>query len=272
MASFAAGTRFISLLGGTCLSFYDWYADLPPSSPMTWGEQTDVPESATWYDAAFLLIWGSNVPQTRTPDAHFYTEARYKGARAVVIAPDFNEAAKFADLWVHPRPRTDSALAMAMGHVILKEFHAERQVRYFDDYVRRFTDLPLLLRLRRQGDALVPDRFVRASDFSDDLGQTNHPESKTVAFDDASGEPVVPVGSLGFRYGEPNQWNLEQKDARDGRDIKLRTSVLEGRDDVAEVDLPTYRRLDCIDRLGNHFHWPDSYSGECADDAYGDPT
>jgi nitrate reductase alpha subunit len=240
MASFAAGTRFISLLGGTCLSFYDWYADLPPSSPMTWGEQTDVPESATWYDAAFLLIWGSNVPQTRTPDAHFYTEARYRGARSVVIAPDFNEAAKFADLWLHPRPHANSALAMAMGHVILKEFHAQRQVPYFDDYIRRYTDLPLLLRLRQQGDAIVPDRFVRASDFSDDLGQTNHPESKTVAFDDATGAPVVPLGSMGFRYGEPSQWNLEQKDARDGRDITLRTSVLDGRDDVAEVALPYF--------------------------------
>ncbi len=46
MVSYAAGTRYLSLIGGTCLSFYDWYCDLPPSSPQTWGEQTDVPESA----------------------------------------------------------------------------------------------------------------------------------------------------------------------------------------------------------------------------------
>src|SRR3546814_5210193 len=76
------------------LSFYDWYCDLPPSSPQTFGEQTDVPESADWYNAMFLLIWGSNVPQARTPDAHFYTEVRYKGARSVVISPDYSEAAK----------------------------------------------------------------------------------------------------------------------------------------------------------------------------------
>ena len=71
MVSYAAGSRYLSLLGGVCLSFYDWYCDLPPASPMTWGEQTDVPESADWYNAGFLILWGSNVPQTRTPDAHF---------------------------------------------------------------------------------------------------------------------------------------------------------------------------------------------------------
>lgn len=67
MVSYAAGTRYLSLLGGTCLSFYDWYCDLPPASPMTWGEQTDVPESADWYNSSYIIAWGSNVPQTRTP-------------------------------------------------------------------------------------------------------------------------------------------------------------------------------------------------------------
>jgi len=71
MVSFAAGARYLSLIGGTMLSFYDWYSDLPPSSPQTWGEQTDVPESADWYNAGYIIAWGSNIPQTRTPDAHF---------------------------------------------------------------------------------------------------------------------------------------------------------------------------------------------------------
>ncbi len=39
----------------------------PPASPMTWGEQTDVPESADWYNSSYIIAWGSNVPQTRTP-------------------------------------------------------------------------------------------------------------------------------------------------------------------------------------------------------------
>ncbi len=142
------------------MSFYDWYCDLPPSSPQTWGEQTDVPESADWYNSGFLILWGSNVPQTRTPDAHFYTEARYNGAKSVVICPDYSEASKFADLWISVKQGTDAALAMAMGHVILREFHLDRQAQYFDDYVRQYTDMPMLVRLVKQDGRLVPERLA----------------------------------------------------------------------------------------------------------------
>ena len=158
MVSYAAGTRYLSLLGGVCLTFYDWYCDLPPASPQTWGEQTDVPESADWYNAGFLLLWGSNVPQTRTPDAHFYTEARYRGAKSVVITPDYSEAAKFGDLWLHPKQGTNSVFAMAFGHVILKEFHIDKQTPYFTDYCRKYSDMPFLVRLIKQDGRYVPER------------------------------------------------------------------------------------------------------------------
>ena len=100
MVSYAAGTRFLSLIGGVCLSFYDWYADLPPASPQIWGDQTDVPESADWWNAGYVIIWGSNIPQTRTPDAHFMTEARYRGQKVVVVSPDYAGHTKFADHWL----------------------------------------------------------------------------------------------------------------------------------------------------------------------------
>ncbi|GAB4170531.1 MAG: nitrate reductase subunit alpha [Thalassobaculales bacterium] len=244
MVSYAAGSRYLSLLGGVCMSFYDWYCDLPPASPQTWGEQTDVPESADWYNSGFLILWGSNVPQTRTPDAHFYTEARYKGAKSVVVSPDYSEAAKFADLWLNPKQGTDSALAMAMGHVILREFHLDRQAGYFEDYCRRYTDMPMLVRLVRRDGHYVPERLVRASEFAGALGQTNNPEWKTVAIDRCSGEAVVPLGSVGFRWGETGKWNLEAKDAA-GQEVELELSLVaeDRRDEVVEVAFPYFGNL-----------------------------
>ena len=72
------------------------------------------------------MIWGTNLPITRTPDAHFMTEARYRGQKVVVVSPDYAEHVKFADHWLPAQPGTDGALAMAMGHVILKEFYVDR--------------------------------------------------------------------------------------------------------------------------------------------------
>ncbi|MGH2877171.1 MAG: molybdopterin-dependent oxidoreductase, partial [Solirubrobacteraceae bacterium] len=209
-ASYAAGTRFLSLIGGTILSFYDWYADLPPSSPQVFGDQTDVPESGDWWNAGYLIIWGTNLPTTRTPDAHFMVEARYRGQKVVVVSPDYAEHTKFADDWLAAAPGTDGALAMSMGHVILKEFYVDRQVPYFQEYARQFTDLPLLVTLRQGDDGhWVSDRLLRASDLDEGGGEQEHSEWKPVLIDERDGRPAVPRGSVGHRYeSTPGRWNL----------------------------------------------------------------
>jgi nitrate reductase alpha subunit len=241
MVSYAAGARYLSLIGGTCLSFYDWYCDLPPASPMTWGEQTDVPESADWYNASYIIAWGSNVPQTRTPDAHFFTEVRYKGTKTVAVTPDYSEVAKLCDQWLNPKQGTDSALSMAMGHVLLKEFHIKRQTSYFQDYARRYTDLPMLVLLEETGDGSYrAGRMLRASDLVDDLGEANNPEWKTIAIDSHTGQLVAPLGSLGFRWGEKGKWNLEAKAGNTQQDVELQLSLLEQHDQVVDVGFPYF--------------------------------
>ncbi|OON40336.1 nitrate reductase subunit alpha [Izhakiella australiensis] len=239
MVSYAAGARYLSLLGGVCLSFYDWYCDLPPASPMTWGEQTDVPESADWYNAGYIIAWGSNVPQTRTPDAHFFTEVRYKGTKTVAITPDYAEVAKLCDQWLAPKQGTDSALAMAMGHVILREFYLDNPCDYFLNYARRYSDLPMLVMLEPHQDGYqVAGRLLRASDLSDGLGESNHPQWKTVAVDDASGELIAPNGSIGFRWGDKGKWNLEPKAAE--KEVTLRLGLKGQHDETVPVGFPYF--------------------------------
>jgi len=211
IVSHAVGTRFIQLLGGVMTSFYDWYADLPVASPQVFGDQTDVPESGDWWDATYLMMWGSNVPVTRTPDAHWMAEVRYKGTKVVAVSPDYADNTKFADEWLPAQAGTDAALAMAMGHVILKECFVDRRVPAFTDYVRQYTDLPFLVRLERRADGgIVPAKFLTAAD----LPETRESEDaafKTVLFDQASGRPAVPNGSMGFRYNDSGvgKWNLD---------------------------------------------------------------
>ena len=246
MVSYAAGSRYLSLIGGVPLSFYDWYCDLPPASPQVWGEQTDVAESADWYNSTYLMVWGSNVPMTRTPDAHFYTEVRYKGTKTVAVSSDFGEMAKFGDIWLAPKQGTDAALALAMGHVILKEFHLDNPSPYFQDYCRRLTDMPMLVVLKDDGQRLVPDYFLRASHLSGNAGQDNNPDWKTLVIDENTGDVVAPKGTIGFRWGEQGKWNLKsEKD--DGQEIKAQLSLIDRRDDVVAVGFEYFGGTDAQD-------------------------
>ncbi|MEV5370989.1 nitrate reductase subunit alpha [Streptomyces albogriseolus] len=214
MVSHAAGARFYSLLGGAMLSFYDWYADLPVASPQVFGDQTDVPESGDWWDAGYLIMWGSNLPVTRTPDAHWMAEARYRGQKVVAVSPDYADNVKFADEWLAAQPGTDGALAMAMGHVILKEFFVDRATPYFTDYVKKYTDLPFLVALDERDDTpgtYRAGKFLTAADLGGEHATAENAEFRTVLLDAATGQPVVPNGTLGDRYGEggAGKWNLD---------------------------------------------------------------
>ena len=55
---------------------------------------------------------------------------------------------------------------MAMGHVILKEFFVDRQVPFFTDYVKTYTDLPFLITLTENAEhgGLVPGKFLTEAD------------------------------------------------------------------------------------------------------------
>ena len=258
MVSYASGSRFVELIGGAMLSFYDWYADLPVASPQMFGDQTDVPESGDWWDAGYLIMWGSNVPLTRTPDAHWMTEARYRGQKVIAVAPDYAENVKFADEWVRAQPGTDGALAMAMGHVIFKEFYVDNPTPFFVDYAKTYTDLPFLVELEPvevagtegggAGDAQAAPAY-RAGKFlvAGDIEGHAEAESENAMFkpaiwDEATGRPAIPNGTLGHRYGETGEgrWNLDMGDLRPAMSMLN----ADGSGQAVEVELPRFDALD----------------------------
>ncbi len=247
MVSFAAGTRFYALLGGTLLSFYDWYCDLPPASPQVWGDQTDVPESGDWWNAGYIILWGANVPVTRTPDAHFLTEVRYKGTKVVAVSPDYAENVKFADEWLAPHPGTDGAIGQAMGHVILSEFYRDRRCEYFESYARAYTDAPFLVTLaQREDGAWRPDKFLTAEQVPALADRANAAFKPLLM--DAAGTVVVPNGTLGDRWGDDGlgRWNLDLGDVVPALSVAETTAETS----VAEVVLPRFDLPELGDRGG----------------------
>jgi len=248
MISYAAGARMLQLMGGVSLSFYDWYCDLPPASPETWGEQTDVQESADWYNAKMLAVTGSNLNMTRTPDCHFAAEARHNGSKMWVFAPDFNQVAKYADEWVAINAGQDGAWWMAVNHVLLKEFHHEKKVPYFLDYAKKYTDSPMLVEIKEGEGTYLADKLLRASRIAP-YKETENGEWKFLMWDAKERRPKMPMGSVGHRWGsQKGKWNLELKDAQEGSEIDPVLTFLLDHDDVVPVEFDDFGKAATLHR------------------------
>jgi nitrate reductase / nitrite oxidoreductase, alpha subunit len=246
MLSYAGGSRFLQLLGGVNLSFYDWYSDLPPASPEVWGEQTDVAESADWYNSKYIVVMGSNLGMTRTPDVHFVAEARHNGSKLVVLSPDFSMVSKYADWWIPANAGQDGAFWMAVNHVILREFFHDKRTPFFEEYLKRYSDAPFLIAMDCNGDPTAgadgPEnlRFLRAGTLPR-YRDAENANWKFLVWDDATGAARSPQGSIGYRWQQQKgKWNLEMKDGLDGRDLSPRLSMLGIHDGVIEMEVADF--------------------------------
>ncbi len=235
--SYAAGSRFMSLIGGVVMSFYDWYCDLPPASPEVWGEQTDVHESADWYNARFIAVVGANLNMTRTPDAHFISEVRHAGAKLAVFTPDFSQVAKYADWWVPTNPGQDAAFWLAVNHVLLTEFFHERKVDYFQRYNRSYTDGPFLVEINdgRAGKCLRANKLTPYVD-------TENGDWKLLVWDEQANVPRMPNGTIGDRWAteKKGRWNLEMFDSVMGTEINPALTFADDHDGIVEVEFDTF--------------------------------
>ncbi len=151
LAGWLAVQRFANLLGATVLDLNTEVGDEQQGAAVTFGVPVASRSADDYFNSDLILIWGGSPAYTQIPNFHFLTEARYNGARIVVISPDFNASAVHADRWISVRPGTDAALALAMAQVIVAEG------LYDAEFVREQTDLPLLVRTDN-------GRFLRASD------------------------------------------------------------------------------------------------------------
>jgi DMSO reductase family type II enzyme molybdopterin subunit len=125
--------------------------DFSPGIYTTFGKFDPAPGADDFFHSELVLIWHSNPVYTNITWYHFIQEARYNGSEVVTIAPDFSPSAVHADYHVPIEIGTDAAFANAMSQVVIEEGLVDI------DFVKRQTDLPLLVRLDNK-------RLLRASD------------------------------------------------------------------------------------------------------------
>lgn len=132
---------------------YAWHTDLPPGHPMVTGQQTVDYDLVCVEHSKHIIVWGMNWITTKMPDAHWLTEARMKGAKVTVIACEYSATANKGDNVLIVRPGVTPALALGFSHVILSE------KLYDEDYLKKYTDLPLLVR-SDNGKFLKPEDII----------------------------------------------------------------------------------------------------------------
>lgn len=140
MLTIGAQSRFANSLGAVSLDAIASVNDIPVGHHITFGNIIGGSAADDTFHAEVVLVWHANPAYTRIPYMHWLSEARYRGAQIVLIAPDFNASAVHADLFVPVQPGTDAALALSMARVMVDEGLVD------EDFVRTQTDLALLVR------------------------------------------------------------------------------------------------------------------------------
>jgi DMSO reductase family type II enzyme molybdopterin subunit len=171
--------RLFSMLGATSLDGFAGTGDLAMGAFQTWGTSFVDGSADDWMRSDTLLLWHCNPATTRIPDAHFITEARYRGSEVITIAPDYSPSAIHASLWINPRPGSDAALALGLARRLIELGAVD------EGYVREQTDLPFLVREDN-------GRYLRESDLS-----AGGADDIFYVYDEAAQAVVRAPGSMG---------------------------------------------------------------------------
>jgi nitrate reductase alpha subunit len=121
-------------------SNYTWHGDQAPGHPWVHGLQTSDCDFNDLRFSKLIIMDGKNLVENKLTDAHWFIECMERGGKIVVIAPEYSPPATKADYWIPIRPQTDAALWLGVARALID------QGRYDGEFVRRFTDFPLLVR------------------------------------------------------------------------------------------------------------------------------
>ncbi|MDO8614856.1 MAG: molybdopterin-dependent oxidoreductase [Dehalococcoidia bacterium] len=147
-------SRLLDMFGGIGTDVNAVINDFSTGIYMTYGKFDPASSIDDLFHAEFVMYTHINPVYTQIAGYHYTTEARYKGAEVVLVAPDCSPSHLHADYYVPIKPGTDAALGLAMAQVIIAEGLHDAQ------FVKEQTDLGLLVRLDTR-------RFLAASDLQD---------------------------------------------------------------------------------------------------------
>ena len=128
-------------MGGRRFSNYTWHGDQAPGHPYVHGLQASDVDFADLRYSKLVIQVGKNLIENKMPEAHWLTEVIERGGKLVVITPEYSPSATKADYWIPCRTGiSDTTIFLTMTKIIMDN-------KWYDtDFVKKFTDFPLLVR------------------------------------------------------------------------------------------------------------------------------
>lgn len=127
-------------LGGRNFSNFTWHGDQGPGHPWVHGLQTSDCDFNDLRYSKLIIMDGKNLVENKLPDSHWLIECMERGAKIMVIAPEYGPPSTKADYWIPIRPATDAAFWLGITKILID------QKKYDESFLKRFTDFPLLVR------------------------------------------------------------------------------------------------------------------------------
>src|SRR3989338_2564464 len=121
-------------------SNYTWHGDQATGHPWVHGLQASDCDFNDLRFSKLIIMDGKNLVENKLTDSHWFIECMERGAKIVVIAPEYGPPSTKADYWIPIRPTTDAALWLGITKLMIDN-------KWYDEaFVKRFTDFPLLVR------------------------------------------------------------------------------------------------------------------------------
>ena len=127
--------------GGRTWSNYTWHGDQAPGHPYVTGLQNSDCDFNDLANSRLHIQVGKNLVENKMPESHFFHHLMENGGKIVTITPEYSPPATKSDYWIPVRAGlSDTSVFLGVAKIIMDEG------KHDEAFVKRFTDLPLLIR------------------------------------------------------------------------------------------------------------------------------
>jgi nitrate reductase alpha subunit len=234
-----------SAKGARDWSEYTWRGDQAPGFPFVHGLQTSEVDFNDLRHSRLLIQVGKNLVENKMPESHWFHEIMERGGKIVSIVPEYGPQSSKSDYWIPVRAGlSDTAIFLYLAKELI-----DREL-YDIDFVKRFTDLPLLIRLDTMTRLRADDVFSDHQPLLDPNGPSFNihgmqaEQYQTIGdrmVRDVSGTfRAVSREDVGDRLGvDPEiDWRGTIR-LKDGIEVEAATALHLYRDHLADYDLDT---------------------------------